>query len=247
MLNVCPDYCSLIDSNSETADQRVTLANEGMFGSWATSSSRLMAFAALTATLTLASWSIRTESLTIFLMFRGVMFESEIWVRLTTAFASLASFSCCFFSFALMERTYWFRSWCSNMVGLSVFRAGRVKYEGERRWAQMSAASKDKMKLAAELVSRGATMLAEPCPRDGGIQVRYRGKVYCTAHDDLSAITMASAVSLDTVVAQLREVLLTKLNEATAALGAEKDPAKQDQLVSLAAKYYELLQKLPHK
>jgi len=90
-------------------------------------------------------------------------------------------------------------------------------------------------------------MLAEPCPDDGGIQVRYRGKVYCTTHDDLSAITKAAAVSYDTVVAQMREVLLARLSETTAALGLEKDPARQDQLVSLAAKYFELLQKLPQK
>jgi UPF0148 protein len=103
------------------------------------------------------------------------------------------------------------------------------------------------MKLAAELVSKGATMLAEPCPQDGGIQVRYRGKVYCTVHDDLSSITMAEAISYDTVVAQLREILLAKLNETTSALGTEKDVAKQDHLVSLAAKYFDLLQKLPRK
>jgi len=111
----------------------------------------------------------------------------------------------------------------------------------------MSGGSKDKMKLAAELVSRGATMLAEPCPKDGGIQVRYRGKVFCASHDDLSAITMATAVSFDTVVAQLKEVLLTKLNETTSALGTERDAIKQDQLVSLAAKYFDLLEKLPQK
>ena len=108
-------------------------------------------------------------------------------------------------------------------------------------------AAKERMKLAAELVSRGATMLAEPCPRDGGVQVRYRGKVYCTTHDDITAITMAAAVSLDTVVAQLREVLLAKLNETTAALGTEKDIARQEQLVSLAARYFDLLQRLPQK
>jgi UPF0148 protein len=103
------------------------------------------------------------------------------------------------------------------------------------------------MRMAAELVSRGATMLAEPCPTDGGIQVRYRGKVYCTTHDDLSSVTVASAISYDAVVAQMREVLLSRLNETTAALGVERDPAKQDQLVSLASKYFELLQKLPQK
>ena len=104
--------------------------------------------------------------------------------------------------------------------------------------------SNDRMRLAAGLVSKGATMLAEPCPRDGGIQVRYRGKVYCASHDDLSSITAAAVVSLETVTAQLREVLLTKLNETTAALGTERDATRQDQLVSLAAKYFELLQKV---
>lgn len=111
----------------------------------------------------------------------------------------------------------------------------------------MSGTSKDRMRLAAELVSKGATMLAEPCPRDGGIQVRYRGKVYCASHDDLSSITTAAAVSFDAVVAQLKEVLLTKLNEATLALESEKNSADQDRLVSLASKYFELLQKLPSK
>jgi len=111
----------------------------------------------------------------------------------------------------------------------------------------LSKAPKDKMQLAAELVSKGATMLAEPCPQDGGVQVRYHGKVYCTSHDDLSTIAASTAVSYDTVVAQMREVLLARLNETTAALGTERDPGKQDQLVSLAAKYFELLQKLPQK
>jgi UPF0148 protein len=103
------------------------------------------------------------------------------------------------------------------------------------------------MKLAAELVSRGATMLADPCPQCGGIQVRYRGKVYCTSHDDLATITKAAAVSYDTVVALMRDVLLAKLNEATSALGMEKDPARQEQLITLTTKYFELLQKLPQK
>jgi uncharacterized Zn finger protein (UPF0148 family) len=104
---------------------------------------------------------------------------------------------------------------------------------------------KDRMKLAVALVSKGAAMLAEPCPLDGGIQVRYRGKVYCTVHDDLSSIARTSAVSFDTVVAQMREVLLNRLNEAATKLGAEKDGEKQDELVSLMTKYFELLQKLP--
>lgn len=122
-----------------------------------------------------------------------------------------------------------------------------VFYTSEAVGEALSGAPRNKMRLAAELVSRGATMLAEPCPQDGGIQVRYRGKVYCASHDDLSSITVGATVSYDTVVAQMREVLLAKLNETTAALGTEKDAARQDQLVSLAAKYFELLQKVPQK
>ena len=102
LLNLC---YSRIDSSSDTADQRVTLANDGMLGSCATSSNILMALAALTAILSFASWSMVMESLTIFLMFLGVMFESAICCRLAVALVSLASFSCCFFSLLLKFQT----------------------------------------------------------------------------------------------------------------------------------------------
>ncbi len=109
----------------------------------------------------------------------------------------------------------------------------------------MSEPRKDRVKVAADLVAMGATMLAQPCPVCGGIQVRYRGKVYCTNHEDLSSLLTSEVVSLETVAAGLREVLLKKLNEAAASLSTEKDAEKQDQLVSLMTKYFDLLQKLP--
>ena len=90
-------------------------------------------------------------------------------------------------------------------------------------------------------------MLGEPCPQCGGIQIRYRGKVYCTNHEDLSTIGTPEVVSMDKVVLRMREVLLANLNEAVVALGSEKDAAQQDRLVSLMAKYFELLQRLPQK
>jgi UPF0148 protein len=103
------------------------------------------------------------------------------------------------------------------------------------------------MKLAAELVRKGATIMAEPCQQCGGIQVRYRGKVYCAGHEDLSSVLRTEGVSFDTVIDQTREVLIAKLNEAAGLLGTEKDPTVQDRLVSLMAKYFDLLQKLPKK
>ena len=111
----------------------------------------------------------------------------------------------------------------------------------------MSGAGKNKMKLAADLVRKGGTIMGEPCQQCGGIQVRYRGKVYCTGHEDLSEVLKAEGVSYDTVMAQAREVLLTKLNEAAVLLEDEKDPAAQDRLISLMGKYFDLLQKLPRR
>lgn len=111
----------------------------------------------------------------------------------------------------------------------------------------MSQAGKDRMKVAVELVRKGATMLAEPCQQCGGIQVRYRGKAYCTNHEDLTPLLKMEPVSYDSVVASMREQLLSKLNGVIALLEKEKDAAKQDQLVSLMTKYFDLLQKTLQK
>jgi UPF0148 protein len=109
----------------------------------------------------------------------------------------------------------------------------------------LSKGKKDGMKAAAELISKGATMLSEPCPQCGGVQLRYHGKIYCANHDDLSAAITSVAVSADVVMAEMREILLSKLNEAAVALGVEKDGVRQDQLVSLMTKYFDLLERLP--
>lgn len=111
----------------------------------------------------------------------------------------------------------------------------------------MSKSGKDKVRVAAELVSMGATMMSEPCPECGGIQVRYRGKVYCTNHEDLSSVITSEVLSFETVTAKMKEVLLVKLNETAESLGSEKDGSKQEQLISLMTKYFDLLDKLPQK
>ncbi len=111
----------------------------------------------------------------------------------------------------------------------------------------LSGTSKDRMKLAAQLVRKGAVMLSEPCSQCGGIQVRYRGKVYCTNHEDLTPVIKTEGISFDNVVARTREVLLSKLNESARLLEDEKDLVKQDQLVSLMAKLFGLLQELAEK
>lgn len=103
------------------------------------------------------------------------------------------------------------------------------------------------MKLAAELVRKGATMLAEPCPQCGGIQVRFRGKVHCTSHEDLSEIAGTEGASFGDVVAMVKGVLISKMGEAAHSLEAEKDLDRQQRLTALMNSYFELLEKLPGK
>ncbi|MGH9918463.1 MAG: hypothetical protein ACRD6W_06315, partial [Nitrososphaerales archaeon] len=79
---------------------------------------------------------------------------------------------------------------------------------------------------------------------DNGVQLRFRGKVYCTIHDDLSAALQAKEVLFQEVAGDLRNMLVTKLKESIFTAEAEKDPEELDRLISLMTKYVELLQKL---
>ena len=114
-------------------------------------------------------------------------------------------------------------------------------------FATLSRQVQNKMKLAAELVRNGATVLAEPCQECGGIQVRFRGKVYCTGHDDISAAMKTEGSTLEDVMARVKEVATSKLGACASALEKEKDFAKQRELSTLMASYLDLLQKLPDK
>ena len=87
-------------------------------------------------------------------------------------------------------------------------------------------------------------MMKEPCPIDNGVQVRYKGKAFCTTHDDLEAALSSKEVTYAEVATSLKDMLLTKIKEDMVLLEKEKDVAKQEQLVSLLAKSVELLNKL---
>jgi UPF0148 protein len=104
--------------------------------------------------------------------------------------------------------------------------------------------SREKMQLTVELMRRGAVMMKEPCPLDNGVQVRYKGKVYCTSHDDLDTALSTKEVTYGDVAAGLKDLILVKLKENATLLENEKDPKKQDELVSLITDCVDLLNKL---
>jgi UPF0148 protein len=101
-----------------------------------------------------------------------------------------------------------------------------------------------KTKTTVELMRRGAVMIKEPCPICNGVQLRYKGRVYCTNHDDLTVALQAREVSFPDVAEDLRNLVLVKLKESMSLLENETDPEKLDQRVSLMTKYVELLRKL---
>ena len=118
---------------------------------------------------------------------------------------------------------------------------------------------------SADLLRRGATLLQEACPRCGGVQVRFRGKVYCLNEDDLSELlstgstTTGAAVShaaklssesaksepkQDSSSLQVRSVLEEKLKRLTKQLEESEDIEQQTKLLELISKYVDTLNKL---
>ena len=101
-----------------------------------------------------------------------------------------------------------------------------------------------KTKTTVELMRRGAVMIKEPCSVCNGVQLRYKGRVYCTNHDDLSVALQAKEILFPDVSEDLKNLLLVKLKESMSLLENERDSEKLDRLVSLMSRYVELLRKL---
>jgi UPF0148 protein len=101
-----------------------------------------------------------------------------------------------------------------------------------------------KTKTTVELMRKGAVMIKEPCPVCNGVQLRYKGRVYCTNHDDLTVALQAKEILFPDVAEDLKNLLLVKLKESMSLVENERDPEKLDSLVSLMARYVELLRKL---
>jgi len=127
---------------------------------------------------------------------------------------------------------------------------------------------------SADLLRRGAALLSEACPRCGGVQIRFQGKVYCINEDDLSEIlstgpsgapprAAAASPELSRATAQpsstaatispqavspeqiqLRRLLEEKLQAASKQLEVSQDLGEQEKLLGLISKYIDTLEKL---
>lgn len=106
---------------------------------------------------------------------------------------------------------------------------------------------KTKTQLATELMGKGATLLRETCPRCGGLQLRYKGRVICVNEDDLEEATKIETVAATDAIGSLRELVVMKLQEASSSLASERDLDKQLKLADLIRKYVELLKETDKK
>ncbi len=65
--------------------------------------------------------------------------------------------------------------------------------------------SKEKRALVAEVMRRGGTLLAEPCPKCGGIMLKYKGKTFCPNCDNVNSIEELEGAS-ETKPSGLQEI-----------------------------------------
>jgi UPF0148 protein len=101
-----------------------------------------------------------------------------------------------------------------------------------------------KTKATVELMRKGAVMIREPCSVCNGVQLRYKGKVYCTNHDDLAVALQSKEILFPDVAEDLKNVLLVKLKESMSLLENERDAEMLEKLVILMTGYVELIRKL---
>ncbi len=100
------------------------------------------------------------------------------------------------------------------------------------------------MAITTELIRRGATLLKEPCPKCGGLQVRYRNRVYCVNEDDLSEIGKTPLTGVEEASASLRELVLSKIQGVSSQLEKESDIERQTEMAELLIRYMELIDKM---
>ncbi len=104
------------------------------------------------------------------------------------------------------------------------------------------------IKKMAELLRRGATMLAESCPQCGSPLLKVGDDIYC-ATCDRRIIIVDSDEEVETqavkvLIPQLRETLIRKLSSLTSVLEDETDPESLTKLANLMVLLLRALHKL---
>jgi uncharacterized Zn finger protein (UPF0148 family) len=68
-------------------------------------------------------------------------------------------------------------------------------------------------KLLAEIMRKGGTLLAEPCPKCGGLMVKYKGKTFCPKCDNITTIEQIEKPSKNSDVEIIQQQIIKKIKE----------------------------------
>ena len=90
---------------------------------------------------------------------------------------------------------------------------------------------KNTNKIIAEIVRRGGTLLAEPCPRCGGLMVRYKGRTICPRCDNITSIEQLESIGKGNEIDIIQQQIIKKIKDLLAS-------KENDELISKSLFYY---------
>jgi len=80
---------------------------------------------------------------------------------------------------------------------------------------------------AASYMRKGATLLRDPCPKCGGVQLLYQNRRVCVNCGDLSELEKGPPLELNEVVGLTKEACMIRLKRLTDRLGRPGSNAKE--------------------
>jgi uncharacterized Zn finger protein (UPF0148 family) len=108
-----------------------------------------------------------------------------------------------------------------------------------------------RIKSAASALLRGGTLVSEPCPKCGGVQVKLADKTSCincgyesTPREEQKAAATASQQAEVAGLGASAAIVEAKIAELASDLKDEKDTAVQRQKVELLEAYLRILEKM---
>ena len=112
----------------------------------------------------------------------------------------------------------------------------------------MTDESENSIKKMAELLRRGATMLAQSCPQCGSPLLKMEDDIYCATCDRRVVIVEsdreAEAEAVKVLIPKLRETLIRKLSTLTNVLESEDNPEELTKLANLMVLLLQALDRL---
>ncbi len=106
-----------------------------------------------------------------------------------------------------------------------------------------------KLKNAADFLLSGGTLLSEPCNKCSGIQIRKNNEIKCIICGNTKSTENNTTKEVEKVVDsnyadQLREKIITRLNDLLNNIGSDKNLVEEEQRLRVIDNYIRILEKI---